>query len=168
MTWQSRRVEIRQRKPEDERSLEGLVARHHLQRVARLSELVDPLDHSALVADDNGRIAGLLTYIIGPEKCEILTMHVDSKWLGTGTRLLAAAEEAARAKECDRLVVVTTNDNVDALRFYQRRGFSLAALHKGAVDKSRTRLKPEIPKLGDHGIPLRDELELHKELLEKR
>jgi GNAT superfamily N-acetyltransferase len=166
MTWQSRRVEIRQRKPEDERSLEGFVARHHLQRVARLSELLDPLDHSALVADDNGRVAGLLTYIIGPEKCEILTMHVDSKWLGTGTRLLAVVEEEARTKGCDRLMVVTTNDNVDALRFYQRRGFSLAALHEGAVDKSRTRLKPEIPKLGDHGIPLRDELELHKKLLD--
>jgi hypothetical protein len=25
-------------------------------------------------------------------------------------------------------------------------------------------LKPEIPKLGEYGIPLRDELELHKDL----
>jgi hypothetical protein len=49
---------------------------------------------------------------------------------------------------------------VDALRFYQRRGFRLAKLHPGAVDESRARLKPEIPAVGDHGIPLRDELEL--------
>jgi hypothetical protein len=62
------------------------------------------------------------------------------------------------------MIVVTTNDNVDALRFYQRRGFSLAALHTGAVDKSRMLLKPEIPKLGEYEIPLRDELELHKDL----
>jgi GNAT superfamily N-acetyltransferase len=86
------------------------------------------------------------------------------KWLGMGTRLLAAVEEEARRRGCDRLMVVSTNDNVDALRFYQRRGFCLAALHKGAVDKSRMLLKPEIPKVGEYGIPLRDELELHKSL----
>ena len=91
-------------------------------------------------------------------------LHVDAQWLGMGTRLLAAVEEEAKSRGCDRLVVVTTNDNVDALRFYQRRGFSLVALHRGAVDKSRMLLKPEIPKVGEYGIPLRDELELHKDL----
>jgi ribosomal protein S18 acetylase RimI-like enzyme len=157
-------VEIREREPEDERSLEAFVTRHQLRRVARFGELLDPLDYSALVVDDNGRVAGLLTFIIDPQQYEILTLHVDAKWLGMGTRLLAAVEEEARRKGCDRLMVVSTNDNVDALRFYQRRGFCLAALHKGAVDKSRMLLKPEIPKLGEYGIPLRDELELHKNL----
>jgi len=52
-----------------------------------------------------------------------------------------------------------------ALRFYQRRGFRLAALHQGAVDDSRARLKPEIPEVGAHGIPLRDELELEQEIV---
>jgi hypothetical protein len=61
--------------------------------------------------------------------------------------------------------VITTNDNVDALRFYQRRGFRLAALHQGAVDDSRARLKPEIPEIGEHRIPLRDELDLELELV---
>ena len=56
--------------------------------------------------------------------------------------------------------LITTNDNLDALRFYQRRGFRITAIHAGAVDDSRARLKPEIPEAGDHGIPLRDELEL--------
>jgi hypothetical protein len=56
-----------------------------------------------------------------------------------------------------------SNDNVDALRFYQRRGFRLAALHQGAVDDSRARLKPEIPEIGEHRIPLRNELELELE-----
>jgi len=167
MTWQSQRVEIRERRPEDERSLEAFVARHQLRRLARFGELLDPLDYSALVVDDNGRVAGLLTYIVDPEQCEILSLHVDAQWLGMGTRLLAALEEQAKNRGCDRLIVLTTNDNVDALRFYQRRGFSLAALHKGAVDKSRVLLKPEIPKLGDYGIPLRDELELHKKLRDK-
>lgn len=58
--------------------------------------------------------------------------------------------------------VITTNDNVDALRFYERCGFCLVTVHRGAVDRSRTNLKPEIPVLGAYGIPLRDELELEK------
>jgi hypothetical protein len=63
-----------------------------------------------------------------------------------------------------RLWVLTTNDNVDALRFYQRRGFRLAGLNPGAVDGARATLKPEIPVVGAHGIPLRDELVLDKRL----
>ncbi|WP_198679304.1 hypothetical protein [Thermomonospora amylolytica] len=47
---------------------------------------------------------------------------------------------------------------------YQRRGFRLAALHRDAVTDSRDRLKPEIPPIGDHGIPIRDEIELEKSL----
>ena len=42
----------------------------------------------------------------------------------------------------------------------QRRGFRLDAIHRGAVDDSRSRLKPEIPVVGAYGIPLRDEIEL--------
>jgi ribosomal protein S18 acetylase RimI-like enzyme len=81
-----------------------------------------------------------------------------------GSGLLRLAEQVASERGCRRLWLITTNDNVDALRFYQRRGFRLAALHRGAVDDSRARLKPEIPTVGDHGIPLRDELELDKDL----
>ena len=63
-----------------------------------------------------------------------------------------------------RLWVLTTNDNVDALRFYQRRGFRLSALRPGAVDEARRQLKPEIPELGEYGIPIRDEIELEMPL----
>jgi hypothetical protein len=71
-------------------------------------------------------------------------------------------DQLAARHGCARLWVITTNDNVDALRFYQRRGFRLAAVHRGAVDDSRSRLKPEIPVTGAYGIPLRDEIELEK------
>ncbi len=56
--------------------------------------------------------------------------------------------------------LTTTNDNLDALRFYQRRGFRLVALRPGAVDVARRDLKPELPDIGTHGIPMRDELDL--------
>jgi hypothetical protein len=57
------------------------------------------------------------------------------------------------------LRLTTTNDNLTALRFYQRRGFRIAAVRPGAVAAAR-RLKPTIPELGEHGIPIRDEIEL--------
>jgi hypothetical protein len=44
-------------------------------------------------------------------------------------------------------------------RFYQRRGFRLSDLRPGAVAKARL-VKPQIPEAGQHGIPMRDELEL--------
>jgi hypothetical protein len=60
---------------------------------------------------------------------------------------------------CRKIWTITTNDNLDAMRFYQRRGFRIAAVRPGAVAAAR-RLKPTIPELGEHGIPIRDEIEL--------
>jgi hypothetical protein len=48
---------------------------------------------------------------------------------------------------------------MNALRFYQKRGFVLVAVHRNALEQSR-KLKPEIPLIGDDEIPLRDEIEL--------
>jgi GNAT superfamily N-acetyltransferase len=84
---------------------------------------------------------------------------------GVGTALLRAVEEVAARSGCSSLWLVTTNDNLDALRFYQRRGFRLTELHAGAVDDSHARLKPEIPRAGSFGIDLRDELVLKKYLV---
>jgi GNAT superfamily N-acetyltransferase len=134
--------------------------------VARRNQLVDPLDHPVLLAEDdqNGQLLGVLTYVVDPGQCEVLTLHAGQQWRGVGTALLQLVEQVATEQGCRRLWLITTNDNVDALRFYQRRGFRLAALHRGAVDDCRARLKPEIPTVGDYGIPLRDELELDKQL----
>jgi hypothetical protein len=106
----------------------------------------------------------MLTYIVSGPAMEILTLHVKRQWAGCGTSLLRAAERIAADAGCRHLVLITTNDNVDALRFYQRRGFRLAELHPGAVDRSRAVIKPEISVVGAYGIPLRDELVLNKPL----
>ena len=79
-----------------------------------------------------------------------------------GDRPDRGGRAAGQAQGCTRLWVITTNDNVDALRFYQRRGFCLVRVHGGAVDRSRASLKPEIPPVGAYGIPLRDEIELER------
>jgi ribosomal protein S18 acetylase RimI-like enzyme len=152
----------------DRAALERFLSRWHSLRVARLGVLEQPLDYPALVAEDGTRLLGVLTYVIHDPDCEVLTLHTDRQWSGVGTALLAEVQRIARAAGCTRLWLITTNDNVDALRFYQRRGFRLAALHPGAVDDSRTRLKPEIPTTGSHGIPIRDEVVLEQELLPQR
>jgi len=156
-------VKVRPREAADQAAARAFLARHNSLRGARLGELVHPLDHPALVAEAaDGQLAGMLTYVPGQDwrQCEILTLHADEQWHGTGTALIEAARHLARRQRCARLWVITTNDNVDALRFYQRRGFGLVRVHRGAVDRSRASLKPEIPQVGAYGIPLRDEIEL--------
>jgi hypothetical protein len=59
--------------------------------------------------------------------------------------------------------LITTNDNIDAIRFYQRRGMRLVAVHRDAVDDAR-RAKPSIPMIGEYGIPIHDELEFELQL----
>jgi GNAT superfamily N-acetyltransferase len=113
----------------------------------------------------DGQLLGMLTYVPGHDRrqCEILTLHAGQQWRGAGTALIEAVGQLARRQGCTRLWVITTNDNVDALRFYQRRGFCLVRVHRGAVDRSRAALKPEIPAVGAYGIPLRDEIELERQ-----
>lgn len=154
---------VRDRPPGDP-AVARFLAEHDATVVARLGRLEQVLDHPALVAEDDGGVAGVLTYVVEDRECEILTLHAALRWQGVGTELIEAVERVAAERGCRRLWVLTTNDNVDALRFYQRRGFRFAALNAGAVDAARARLKPEIPATGDHGIPIRDELVLEKEV----
>jgi ribosomal protein S18 acetylase RimI-like enzyme len=119
----------------------------------------DPTALPGFVAEEGGERVGLLTYRIDGAKCEVVTIDAFPEGAGAGTALLGAAAGAARDAGCRRVWLITTNDNLRALRFYQRRGFRLAALHRNALERSRE-LKPSIPEIGLDGIPLRDELEL--------
>lgn len=113
---------------------------------------------------------GLATYHLTPSpgrggRCELVSLDSTIERAGVGSALVAAVRDAAVAAGCGRLWLITTNDNLAALRFYQKRGFVLAALHRGALEGSR-RLKPQIPLIGHDGIPLRDEIELEMLLSE--
>jgi len=157
-------VKVAPSRVEDRPALQALLGQHHSLRVARRGELLDSSDHPALLAWSGDELAGAATYVISGAECELLTLHAASRFRGTGSALLTALQDVARSAGCRRLWVVTTNDNVDALRFYQRRGFRLAHLRPEAVTRSRATLKPEIPRSGAYGIPLRDELELQMDL----
>jgi ribosomal protein S18 acetylase RimI-like enzyme len=123
------------------------------RRQARLGELVDVLSLPGLIAFRGDRFEGVLTYRADGDDCELVAIATAKSRHGVGTRLV----EALKAVGHERIWLVTTNDNVDALRFYQRRGFRLISLRPGGVDESR-RVKPEIPETGAYGIALRDEL----------
>ena len=114
------------------------------------------------VAERAGTPAGFVTLDERDGVTEIVTIDALSTGVGVGTALIDAATEAAAARGGADLVVTTTNDNLDALRFYQRRGFRLRCLRPGAVDVARA-AKPSIPKVGAYDIPIRDELELRLE-----
>ena len=125
---------------------------------ARRGELIDVLALAGFVAEESGIPVGLATYRRERNDCELAFIATLERHQGIGSALLEAVVKAAAG--CDRLWLVTTNDNLEALRFYQRRGFVLSALRPGAVDEARRRLKGQISSLGYFGIPLRDELEL--------
>ena len=108
---------------------------------------------------NGGQPVGLLTYQVAGGALEIVTLNAVRRLAGLGTALLGYAVDEARREGCREIRLTTTNDNVEGLRFYQRRGFRLTALRPGAVDEAR-RIKPQIPQTGDHGIPLHDELDL--------
>lgn len=129
---------------------------------ARRGESLNALDMPGLVAEDDGREVGLLFYRLDGEDCELFALVATTRAGGVGTALVDALVTRAAGRR--RIWVVTTNDNLRALRFYQRRGFSLCALRPGAVDEARRRLKPGIPLTGFDDIPLRDELELERRL----
>jgi len=117
--------------------------------------LHDLLGLPTLVAEDDGQLCGYLVYEERADATELYAMAAHPRGLGTGRRLLRAF-----LAQADRpVVLVTTNDNVAALAFYQQHGFRITSVRTGAVDRSRT-VKPEIPQVGDQGIPLHDELVL--------
>jgi len=96
-------------------------------------------------------------------ECELVTLDALRQQNGVGSALLAAVAKQAAARGCQRVWLITTNDNINAIRFYQRRGMRLIAVHPGAVDAAR-RIKPSIPVIGEHGIPIHDELEFELRL----
>lgn len=130
--------------------------------IAVHGDLIDASALPALVAWQEDRRVGLLTYRDDERGCEIVTLNALVPGAGVGSALIEAVAALARDRGARTLWLVTTNDNTGALRFYQRRGFDLAAIHHDAVAAARA-LKPSIPAEGD-GIPIRHELELRLDL----
>jgi ribosomal protein S18 acetylase RimI-like enzyme len=126
-------------------------------RVHRIEEM------EGFLARAQGATAGLVTYRVLEGACEVVSLDSLRGGLGIGSLLVDAVREEARRRGCARLWLITTNDNTAAIRFYQKRGFFLTAVHRNAIEQSR-RLKPSIPLTGIDDIPIRDEIELEMPL----
>ena len=122
-----------------------------------------PAEVDAEPEEDEVENIGLITVHIGDKECEITTLNSLSETVGVGTALVEAVESWAREADIERLWLVTTNDNLAALKFWQKRGYELVTVHRNAIAAAR-RIKPQIPITGLEGITIRDEIELEKRI----
>ena len=126
-------------------------------------EVICPADLPGYIAEASTEIVGLITYRVAAGRCEVVSLDSMRPGNGIGTTLMAHVELAAETGGCSQVWLVTTNDNLRALRFYQKRGYRIMSVDSGAVDRARA-MKPAIPRIGAGGIPIRDELLLLKVL----
>ncbi len=140
----------------------AMAGRHQV----RMGQAHDVLALPGMGAFVDGRLAGLATWAPGPERFELAVLAVSAaqRGMGLGGALVEATVDVARRAGATSVWLVTTNDNLDALRLYQRHRFRLVELRAGAVDRTRAVVMPGIPTLGNYGIPLRDELVLERAL----
>lgn len=126
--------------------------------MATRGRLFDTTGLPGYVAVEEGALCGFLLLRMEREQWEVAAIQADPPGRGTGQALMGQAVRDARSAGVRRLWLITTNDNTYAIRFYQKLGMALVAVHIGAMEESR-RLKPGIPALGVDGIPIQHELE---------
>jgi GNAT superfamily N-acetyltransferase len=159
-------MKIREKESKDQSWIEQLLNERWggEGRITVHGEIFDARMLPALIA---GEQEGLATYHIRRSDdlifAELVTLDALTSGCGIGTVLVEGLVSKLRAEGVNILRVTTTNDSLDALRFYQRRGFRIIAVRPGAVDESR-RMKPSISAIGEYGIPIRDEIELERRI----
>jgi len=117
-----------------------------------------PADLEGFVVEENERKISLITYHILEHSCEIVTLNSTIEHRGFGRELVKSVIDEAKLHGCETVWLVTTNDNIRAIEFYQKLGFQLIMVYPDRVNYSR-KIKPEIPLTAENGIPIRDELE---------
>lgn len=122
-------------------------------------EICYPAELPGFIATLAGEFSGLITYQIENEVCEIISLDSLVEKKGIGTALIEQVASKAAAAHCDHLWLITTNDNLNALGFYQKHGFHMVMIVPDAVTRAR-RQKPQIPLVGENGIPITDEIVL--------
>lgn len=115
------------------------------------------------IFEKNNRILGLVTYVFHEKEVEVISLDSIVEGRGIGSCLMEAVEQFAQQQSIATMSLVTTNDNLNALKFYQKRGYKLDGIFPNAVKQAR-KIKPSIPLVGYHGIPINDEIRLVKKL----
>jgi GNAT superfamily N-acetyltransferase len=130
-------------------------------KIVAFGEVMDFDQMPALVALVTRDLAGALAYRLMGDALHLVALATDPMWQrsGVGGHLVAEAELLARRLNLLRAMVATTNDNLPALYFYQRRGYRLSHLVPGSIT---VHTGQEVA--GFAGIPVRDEVRLEKRL----
>ncbi|WP_107841851.1 GNAT family N-acetyltransferase [Metasolibacillus meyeri] len=115
------------------------------------------------IFEENNRILGLVTYVFHEKEVEVISLDSIVEGKGIGSHLMKEVERFVQQQGISTISLVTTNDNLNALKFYQKRGYTIDAVFPNAVEKARA-MKPSIPFVGNDGIPIRDEIRLVKNL----
>ncbi len=131
--------------------------------VVSRDEVHDPHELPGFIATEGNERVGLITYHVNGKDCELVSIDSLCQFMGIGSMLLEKLEETALKAGCTKIWAITTNDNLDAHRFFQKRGFTITRTRLGGMTKIRL-LKPNVPKIGYYGIPIRDEIEFEKTL----
>ena len=126
-------------------------------------EIIDGTKLDGFLLQEDNTIIGLVTYTFFGDICEIVSLDSKRENIGIGTALLKEIEKIAIDNNCKKMRLITSNDNLNALQFYQKRGYCITKLYPNAMDEVR-KAKPNVPLIGENGIPLRDEIELEKQL----
>ncbi|MDR1176596.1 MAG: GNAT family N-acetyltransferase [Treponema sp.] len=119
-------------------------------------------DVDGIIAYDKEKIIGLGLYAIKNNSCEIVLLETFIQNTGIGSGIIERIKEIAKAKKCKRIWLVTTNNNINALKFYQKRGFHFSNIYINSMEEAR-KIKPELPKVYD-GIEIRDEIEFEMKI----
>ncbi len=152
-------MEIRSLDTHDRSWADALVAEHFGSgRIVSRGQLHDTAMLPGLVAVRDGERVGLLLYRLDEDQCEFMALISVNPRQGVATALVRALCDRLPDFGCARAWLVTTNDNVAAQSLYRSLGWTLVAVHRGAVTRARE-IKPEIPLLGQDGVPIEDELE---------
>ncbi len=129
------------------------------ETVVLRGEIYHPAEYEGFIAEYDSAEAGLILLRFEGKRSEIMSLSASDESPPISSKLVAAAINRAREKGAQKMIVVTTNDNISALRFYQQLGFTIRDWRMNAVERSRA-IKPKIPREGNYHIPIRDEIEL--------
>lgn len=153
-------IQIRPKSSKDRSWINSLLTEHWgSSRIVTRGMIYDAENLPGFVGIIESKPVGLITFHIDNQECEIVTLDSLLVRIGIGSTLITATRQHAINLGCWRLWLITTNDNVNAIRFYKAYGFKIAAVHRNAIELSRS-LKPEISMIGFNGVPILHEIEM--------
>jgi len=157
-------LDIRSISPQNRQQINYFISSHWFStNMVVRGKIVDMTILDGFAIYENETIIGLITYKINDNECEIMSIDSLKENQGIGTGLVNKVIQIATKVKCTKIKLITTNDNINAIRFYQKRGFDMVRIYHNALEIAR-KIKPSIPVVGKFNIPLKHEIEFEMNL----